>query len=260
MNPLSLTLRCAEIIIKNEQLLELSKTLPEEFQAQIQNLKRDQEIVSQWRWFVTSLGWVDKPNEIVLTAKTYEDLILLRPQKDCIFPQGYSLDKVDFAHYDNQKNFSPFVISEIIAFVNEKFEILFNNDYRNKQFYLYLFSPLIFNYPISEKFSSNKASLVNVTLPFNLRQVVNIVFSPLSTINQNLKSPWSEETYRKFRLFIIYVVNQIALDNIRESDFTTACITPINRIHLAQKAKNIDEIREHLFGAYNGPRFWLNSD
>ncbi len=259
MTLLPLTVRCAEIIINDENLLKLSKTLPIDIQMIIQNLKKDQEIVSQWRWFVTPMGWLEKPNEIVLTAKNYEDLILLNPKNDeCVCPD--LLKKIYLFQNCHQKNHNPFSISEIIAFVNEKLNIRWYNYFAKREICLYCFPTSVSKCPTSTEFSL-ATKLVDIHLPDRYIQTVKISIPPLSEINQTLEFPWSAKTYRKFRNFIIYFVNQIALDNIGKSDLIlTGCTTPANRVHLAKKAKNIEDIREHLFGKYTDSRFWFLND
>jgi len=212
-----------------------------------------ESVIDKWKWFVTPSA-DDTPWQFNLTPKSYKDL--------SVFCPTYQIKEHEFVLHSNQQNHDPDTISKVIEFVKEKGRItgvksqIFLDENLQRSIGLYYHIPL--SKRINHRWTVQK--IAKIRLPYIKCQTVNVCIENLSNINKAVKSIWSQETYARLRDFVIYYVNQLAIDNSETSYFSFDSTSVDNRLYLAQNAKDNNEAKKHLFEKYNGPDYVLLHD
>lgn len=215
-----------------------------------------ESVIDKWKWFVTPSA-DDTQWQFNLTPKSYKDL--------SVFCPTYQIKEHEFVLHSNQQNHDSETISKVIEFVKEKGritgvggEIFSYTENHQRSIGLY------YHIPASERIRCGWSvqGIANIKLPYKKRQTVNVCIETLSRINEAfaVESTWSQETYNKMKNFVIYYINQIAIDNSEQSSFSFCSTMIDNRLYLAQKAKDKNEAKKYLFEKYNGPDYWLLHD
>ncbi len=233
----SLTALCTQKIVSNENLLKLSlcENLPIEVLERIKN----ESMVSQWKWFVTPIKNEENPLEFNLTPRNYEDF--------CMLCSSYQVKKQDFLPYSNQENHDFLTVSKIVGFVREKGRIIGNLIDTGQLTEDHQQTIQLCYYDVGDLITT-VIKMASATLPYKKRQTVKISLISLEQINQHANTIWNQETCNKLRDFVIYYVNQFAIDNSGKRP----CVSQMtnNRLHLAQQAKTEEEVLTCLFGKY----------
>ncbi len=247
----SLTVLCAQEIVNNENLLTLSLNT---FPSELIEVIRNEEIISKWKWFVTPLANHSNTQfEFYVAPTTYKNFCVLCP--------SHQVEEYEFLFHSNQKKHDSSILSRIIEFVKEKGRI--NTTFLEDCFHQ-RFIYLCYHIPITDRIKpgslESMITIAQIMLPDKNRQTVSVCIKTLSKINQIVKSKWSLQTYDKVRDFVIYYVNQLAIDISEKSCFSYWSIETDNRLYLAQHAKDENEAKQHLFGEYTGPTHRLLDD
>lgn len=252
----SLKALCAREIYKDEATFK--ESLKENLPAEVLEIIKNESPIGKWKWFVTNLGdkTMQSENEFYLTTKNYKDFSVLCPQ--------YQVTEQEFFLSTKHEDHDLSAISKIVEFVREKGKITgcsveVNRSIENPQ----LSVVLHYHIPLSDRamsvsFFGKSVDIATVNLPYKKVHAIEVRIKSLSKINRFVPSPWSQETYNKVRDFVIYYVNQLAIDNSNKKFlFCCSTIQTDNRLFSAQNAKDEKESKQHLFGEYKGPRSWL---
>ncbi len=245
----SLKTLCAQKIVSDHNLYDAS--LRANLPYGVLNIVKAAAVESTWRWCESSETNTAE-STFDLAPKQYKDFTLLCP--------AYQVKEEEFAPCLNQKNHEVSSIEEVVEFVREKgsiagssMEICSLSLERHQRFI-----SLNYHIPDIERATSRGfVEIAGLSLPYKARQTVRVTMTSLAEINKNVKTPWSQETYKRVRDFAIYYVNQLAIDNSDRGVFSYCSLTTDNRLYLAKVAKDDEEAKEFLFGKYDGPSHWL---
>lgn len=147
------------------------------------------------------------------------------------------------------------MISNVIDFVRKKGEIQGLSFSMTSKEYLRPFIHL--SYLILEN-DRNKLGLggrcvkiAQIELPYEACQHVKVMITPLATINDSVKSKWSLDTYCKMNDFVIYYINQLYIDEVKNKTLTDITNQRLSLACKAAKANAVDhEISQYLFENY----------
>lgn len=272
----SLLSMCAKQIAQNQDLFlepDPDKSL---LPLDLFEMIKYESCIKDWRWHVTVEGKKKEerveskeeerkeaqelPQQFQLTAKTYDDFSVLYPRYD-VEKENYLLNKFD------QLDHSYHFIQTVIDFVKEKGMITgCASETRcyteNHQRFLSLYHYIPTHERVTGIFNSASVRIAEIEFPCKKRHTVKIDISDLSKINENLKTKWSKKTYDKLNVFVVYYINQLAIDNKNSPFFSTSCTKTDNRLFLAKtKTKNDYEVIEYLFGKKDQScESWLLND